>query len=92
MYYFQASDPLSLPPPVSFSPPKAPPISAPEVLELTFIIPQSEPLGPTHLNTFYISFVNKLEDKPYGTPLLYCIAYSKLSNLNTYRIGIKFSS
>jgi hypothetical protein len=29
MYCFQASLPLSLPPPVSFSPPKAPPISAP---------------------------------------------------------------
>ena len=31
IYAFQASEPLSLPPPVSFSPPKAPPISAPEV-------------------------------------------------------------
>jgi hypothetical protein len=30
MYCFHASDPASRPPPVSFSPPKAPPISAPE--------------------------------------------------------------
>ena len=29
MYCFQASEPDSLPPPVDFSPPKAPPISAP---------------------------------------------------------------
>ena len=30
MYCFQASDPDSLPPPVAFSPPNAPPISATE--------------------------------------------------------------
>lgn len=64
MYYFHESDPLSLPPPVSFSPPNAPPISAPEVLELTLIIPQSDPFGPIHLNTFYMSLVNKLEESP----------------------------
>jgi hypothetical protein len=49
MYYFQESDPDSLPPPVSFSPPKAPPISAPEVPILQLTIPQSEPAGPTQL-------------------------------------------
>jgi hypothetical protein len=43
MYAFHASEPDSLPPPVSFSPPKAPPISAPEVPILTLAIPQSEP-------------------------------------------------
>ena len=43
MYTFQASEPDSLPPPVSFSPPKAPPISAPEVPIFTLAIPQSEP-------------------------------------------------
>ena len=43
MYTFQASDPDSRPPPVSFSPPNAPPISAPEVPIFTFAIPQSEP-------------------------------------------------
>lgn len=48
MYCFQASLPDSLPPPVCFSPPKAPPISAPEVGILTFTMPQSEPLGPIH--------------------------------------------
>jgi len=40
--------PDSLPPPVAFSPPKAPPISAPEVGMLMFTIPQSDPLGPSH--------------------------------------------
>ena len=43
MYAFQASEPDSRPPPVSFSPPNAPPISAPEVPILTFAIPQSDP-------------------------------------------------
>jgi len=43
MYTFHASDPLSLPPPVSFSPPNAPPISAPDVPILTLAIPQSLP-------------------------------------------------
>jgi hypothetical protein len=52
MYCFQESLPDSLPPPVSFSPPKdkktrflpkAPPISAPLVGILTLTIPQSDP-------------------------------------------------
>ena len=43
MYAFHASEPDSRPPPVSFSPPKAPPISAPLGPMLTFAIPQSEP-------------------------------------------------
>ena len=36
-------DPLSRPPPVSFSPPNAPPISAPLVPRFTLAMPQSEP-------------------------------------------------
>ncbi len=47
MYCFQESDPASRPPPVSFSPPNAPPISAPLVPTLTFTIPQSDPVGPS---------------------------------------------
>jgi len=43
IYYFHESLPDSLPPPVSFSPPKAPPISAPDVPILTLTIPQSDP-------------------------------------------------
>ena len=43
MYARHASDPDSRPPPVDFSPPKAPPISAPEVPMFTLTIPQSEP-------------------------------------------------
>ena len=43
MYARQASEPDSRPPPVDFSPPNAPPISAPEVPMLTLTIPQSEP-------------------------------------------------
>ena len=41
MYAFQASEPDSRPPPVSFSPPNAPPISAPLGPMLTFAMPQS---------------------------------------------------
>ena len=43
MYALQESEPDSRPPPVSFSPPNAPPISAPEVPMLTLTMPQSEP-------------------------------------------------
>ena len=64
IYYFHESLPLSLPPPVSFSPPKAPPISAPDGPTFTLTNPQSEPEGPIHLNTFYIHLVNIQEDKP----------------------------
>jgi len=45
MYARQASEPDSRPPPVSFSPPNAPPISAPEVPMLTLEMPQSEPVA-----------------------------------------------
>ena len=43
--------PDSLPPPVALLPPKAPPISAPEVGMLTLTSPQSEPRGPSHCKT-----------------------------------------
>ena len=45
MYCFQESLPASRPPPVAFSPPNAPPISAPFVGMFTFTIPQSLPWG-----------------------------------------------
>lgn len=48
IYCFHESDPDSLPPPVCFSPPKAPPISAPLVGILRLTMPQSDPLGPIH--------------------------------------------
>lgn len=54
IYCFQLSDPDSRPPPVYFYPPKAPPISAPDGPIFTFTIPQSDPVGPTHLNAFEI--------------------------------------
>ena len=43
MYCFQLSLPDSRPPPVSFSPPNAPPISAPLVPMFTLAMPQSLP-------------------------------------------------
>lgn len=43
MYWCHELLPDSRPPPVSFSPPKAPPISAPLVGMLTFTMPQSDP-------------------------------------------------
>ena len=42
IYYFLESLPDSLPPPVSFSPPNTPPISAPLVPVFTLTIPQSD--------------------------------------------------
>src|SRR5215213_8477008 len=48
MYARQLSEPLSRPPPVSFSPPNAPPISAPDGPMLTLAIPQSEPRAETN--------------------------------------------
>ena len=92
MYCFQASEPASLPPPVSFYPPKAPPISAPEFPMLTLTIPQSDPNGPTHLKTLAIFWVNKLLLKPWGTLLLILIASSRVLNLVTKRMGQKYSS
>jgi len=80
MYYFQESEPDSRPPPVAFSPPNAPPISAPLGPILTLAIPQSEPEGPTHLNKFYIFLVNNELLNPCGTLLLISIASSKVLN------------
>jgi hypothetical protein len=64
MYYFQASLPDSLPPPVSFSPPKAPPISAPDVPILQFTRPQSLPVGPVHYAQLDKSLVNNEDERP----------------------------
>ena len=64
MYYFHESDPDSLPPPVSFSPPKAPPISAPLVPIFTLTIPQSDPNGPVHLKRFFKSLVKRDDESP----------------------------
>ena len=68
MYAFQASDPASRPPPLSFSPPKAPPISAPEVPILTFAMPQSLPDADTNRSPCRKLFVKIADDKPCGTP------------------------
>ncbi|WVZ19736.1 hypothetical protein V8G54_007058 [Vigna mungo] len=50
MYCFHESLPASRPPPVAFSPPKAPPISAPFVGIFAFTIPQSLPRGLHHIH------------------------------------------
>lgn len=64
MYCFQLSEPDSLPPPVCFSPPNAPPISAPELPMLTLTMPQSEPCGPTHLKALEMFWVKRLLLRP----------------------------
>lgn len=51
MYCFHESLPASRPPPVAFSPPKAPPISAPFVGMFTLTIPQSLPRGLHQIRT-----------------------------------------
>jgi len=92
MYCFQESEPDSLPPPVAFSPPKAPPISAPFVGILTFTIPQSLPFGLVHKWIFFKSEVKRLDDNPSSTSLLYEIASSIVSILITYNIGANVST
>src|SRR3546814_10115609 len=67
MYTFQASEPLSRPPPVSFSPPKAPPISAPEVPMFTAAIPQSDPDAERNCSTSRMSVAKIEEERPCGT-------------------------
>src|SRR6187200_1596801 len=66
MYTFHASLPLSLPPPVSFSPPNAPPISAPDVPMLTLTMPQSDPSAETNLSASAWSEVKTLEERCKG--------------------------
>jgi hypothetical protein len=95
MYCFQASLPDSRPPPVCFSPPKAPPISAPEVGMFTLTIPQSDPFGPIHrkyqtgkedlitLNMFSTLWVKILEETPCGTSLFHETVSSTLSAFRT---------
>src|SRR6187399_2227976 len=68
MYTFQASDPDSRPPPVSFSPPKAPPISAPDVPMLTLAIPQSDPACERNCSMSPMRNVIIAEDSPWRTP------------------------
>jgi hypothetical protein len=92
MYTFHASEPDSLPPPVSFSPPKAPPISAPEVPILTFAIPQSEPHADKKLSVSERLAENTEEERPCFT--LFCILIaSQISPLylRRYKIGAKVS-
>src|SRR3954464_8784211 len=91
IYTFQASDPDSRPPPVSFSPPKAPPISAPDVPMLTLTMPQSEPSADMNLSASAWSDVNRLEDNPCGTALLSATASSKSSYGSTQSNGANVS-
>ena len=77
MYIFHESLPLSRPPPVSFSPPKAPPISAPLVPVFTFAMPQSLPAAHRNFSASRMSFVKIADVRPCGTPLLIAIASSK---------------
>ena len=77
---------------MAFSPPKAPPISAPEVPTLTFAMPQSEPVAESHASADRRSVVNRLLESPWETELLTATASSRLSTVNTCRIGAKISS
>ena len=92
IYCFHESEPFYLPPPVSFYPPNAPPISAPAVPMLACTIPQSEPWGPTHRRSELTFCVKILLLNPWGTLLLRSIAYSRLVILLTNKIGQKYYS
>ena len=80
MYCFHASLPASRPPPVSFSPPKAPPISAPLVPMLILAMPQSLPRALRKISDDIKLVVKIAEDSPCGTSLCQRIASSRLSN------------
>ena len=54
----------AFPPPVSFSPPNAPPISAPLVPMLTLAMPQSEPAGEQNSSASRTSLVKIADDSP----------------------------
>src|SRR5437773_11114760 len=64
IYIFQESLPLSRPPPVSFSPPNAPPISAPLVPVFTLAMPQSLPAAHKNFSASRMSFVKTAEVRP----------------------------
>lgn len=83
VYCFHASDPLSRPHPESLLPPKAPPISAPDVPIFRFTIPQSDPCSPVHLRADPKSRVNSDELKPCAALLFASIASSRESTLDT---------
>src|SRR6185312_5745003 len=91
MYCFHASEPDSRPPPVSFSPPNAPPISAPEVPIFTFAIPQSEPAQDKNCSASRKFQVIMADDKPCGTPFCRLIASSSVLYFMRYNNGAKVS-
>ena len=67
MYAFHASDPTPFRLQVSFSPPNAPPISAPEVPILTLANPQSEPAWERNFSDSFRSLVKMADESPWGT-------------------------
>ncbi|CAN7947386.1 unnamed protein product, partial [Ixodes hexagonus] len=83
--------------PLTFSPPKAPPISAPLVGMLTLTIPQSDPLGPSHwkqqrtLKTCPRFCVKRLLESPCSTSLFQAMAWSTSWHLSTYTMGANVS-
>src|SRR5579862_1971052 len=87
MYCFHASEPDSRPPPVSFSPPKAPPISAPDVPMLTLAMPQSEPEAARKASAVFRLVVKIADDRPCGTSFWSDNASSRVEYFITYRIG-----
>jgi len=82
MYCFQESLPASRPPPVAFSPPNAPPISAPLVGMFTFTIPQSLPWGLHNKRTNSDCLIGNQKNITGRTP-----QKMEYSNLKIYYIG-----
>src|SRR6185437_14636094 len=80
MYAFHASLPDSRPPPVSFSPPNAPPISAPLVPIFTLAIPQSLPRWQRNVSAEMRLCVKIDDERPCGTSLCHAMASSNSSN------------
>src|ERR1700759_3055531 len=87
----QAPEPDSRPPPVSFSPPNAPPISAPEVPMLTLAMPQSEPAHDRNCSASRRLLVMMDDDRPCGTPFCMAMASSSVVYFIRYSIGANVS-
>src|SRR3546814_10302364 len=79
IYAFHASEPDSRPPPVSFSPPNAPPISAPDVPIFTLAIPQSEPDADRNVSAsrrFMVNTADRSEEHTSELQSLMRISYA----------------
>ena len=91
IYTFHASLPLSRPPPVSFSPPNAPPISATQKCQYSHWQCRSRYLQKKEIVPLPADLRKIADEKPWGTLLCKSIASSIVLYFNRYKIEVKVS-